>query len=156
MLVYTCPQCGRFADESGQLFVTVQAVLDHIEAFDDHEPVADEDAVAEAIMETAVDLTPEDLTAAASGATVQVADEEEPLVTVHGESRPLGEVLTEMDNTMSDLETTFNSAVHSHQNELEDLTEAVGAYRLAIQELQAGMDRLAEELGEDVEYQFEV
>ncbi len=155
MQVYTCPLCGRFADTDGRLFTTVAAVSDHIDAVDDQEHQdCIRDAYEMAIAETVHDLTIGDL-AGTTGPTVTVEDEQ-PVVTIDGETLPLATLFERLEERLERVQTTVQRITQEQQDDIETVRERLSAHQLAIQELQAGVEELATEHKHEVEYQFKL
>lgn len=153
--IYTCPLCGRFAGVDGRLFTDVEAVTEHIDATADelHEGEAGDDYTA-AIAESGNAVSIGDLTGE-TGPTISF-EEAEPIITVDGEQRRFGQVVEDLQADMAKLQTKFDRVIQEQQRDLEDLEDRLGAHQLAIQELQAGFEKLAAEQQQDVTYQFEL
>lgn len=152
MKVYTCPLCGDATDANGDLFTAVDAVVAHIDDSQDdrHDGERGADHGAD-IEEHGIDVSEPD--ADESTATVSF-DGTEPTIVYEDGERPLGEVLEELDDHVADVDMKFKRVVQEQQHAIKRIEETIEAHKLAIQELQAGMEALAEEHDRDVEYQF--
>jgi len=89
------------------------------------------------------------------GSRVSLEGEEPTIAYADGE-RPLGEVLEELDTSLATLNGKFNRIAQEQRHTIEELEERIEVQKLAIQELQAGMEKLAGELDKDVDYAFEL
>ncbi len=167
MQLYPCPLCGRSSDGSVGSFSGIDETVAHIDATEDdaHAGEVGADHV-DSISRNMIDLDeyrkvtetgeapdlPDDGTEAT---TISFEGKEPVIVTGDGE-RPLGEVLESLNEHVTQLHGKFTAVAQDQRHQLEGLQEATEIQKLAIQELQAGMEALAEELDKDVDYQFEL
>lgn len=179
MPVYPCPLCDRARSHEGTPFTRPPQVLAHIDAATDdthagergaaHRAAIERNAIADRALR-ADGGTPDDSAGADDserapgeqspgrtpvGSRVSLEGEEPTIAYADGE-RPLGEVLEELDTSLATLNGKFNRIAQEQRHTIEELEERIEVQKLAIQELQAGMEKLAEELEKDVDYAFEL
>ena len=178
MPIYPCPLCDRTHSQAGTPFTRPPHVLAHIEAATDavhagergaaHRTAVERNEITDRPLRTDGG-TPEDADGADDepapgeqspgrtpvGSRVSLEGEEPTIAYADGE-RPLGEVLEELDTSLATLNGKFNRIAQEQRHTIEQLEERIEVQKLAIQELQAGMEKLAEELDKDVDYAFEL
>lgn len=132
MAVYACPVCGRAVDADGEPFADADRVLAHVEDADDAAHAGFE---AEPLREATERL-----------ATVQFGDER----------LPPGAAVGALDRDIRKLRTKFDRVVQEQRNDAERMGEVLERHAMAIKEMQAGLEALAEEHDKDVEFQFEL
>ena len=168
MQLYPCPLCGRSSGEDTGPFSGIEETVAHIDAADDDRHAGEQGAEhVEAISRNLIDLDRYREATSAGEApalpgdggtgstTISFEGGEPTIVTADGE-QPLGEVLEALNDHVTQLHGKFTAVAQDQRHQLEGLQEATQIQKLAIQELQAGMEALADELDKDVDYQFEL
>jgi len=168
MQLYPCPLCGRSSGADIGPFSGIEETVAHIDATDDQRHAGEQGADhVEAISRNMIDLDQYSETTSAGDApdlpgeggegatTISFEGGEPTIVTADGE-RPLGEVLEALNDHVTQLHGKFTAVAQDQRHQLEGVREATEIQKLAIQELQAGMEALADELDKDVDYQFEL
>jgi hypothetical protein len=177
--VYACPLCQRARSSDGAPFTRPSRVEAHIDRASDaphagerghaHREAIERNAIADAgvradggepsDVEDDSDgeqaAGPQSQERTPVGSRVSLEGEQPTIAYADGE-RPLGEVLEELDTSLATLNGKFNRIAQEQRHQIEELEETVEIQKLAIQELQAGMEALAEEHDRDVDYAFEL
>jgi len=168
MQLYPCPLCGRSSDEDLGSFSGIDETVAHIDAAEDDDHAGERGADhVDAISRNMIDLdryreatstgeAPDLPADGGEGTTTISFSGGEPTITTADGERPLGEVLESLNEHVTQLHGKFTAVAQDQRHQLEGVQEATEVQKLAIQELQAGMEALAEELGKDVDYQFEL